>query len=247
MRHIALLLLLAPLLTAAGPRTVVSSGEALICQVDGKWLTGTACPVAATAVSVEAAEPGEITIKTGEAKFGPTDPMPCEALAPNPPPAKATGPTRTISSVGTGNATYKKLIGEAVGKADPGLEQVLKVDLEGDGVDEVLFVAGIDGLASKPAGTPMPYWSYVGMRKVVDGAVKTVVFSTLEGVADREMVDAGFPHAYPSQSLAGFTDADGDGTLEIVVRQRGDHWGAERVFAVKGAKVTDLGGTECGW
>ena len=45
----------------------------------------------------------------------------------------------------------------------------------------------------------------------------------------------------------GFTDADGDGTLEIVVRRRGDHWGAERVFAVAGAKVTELGGAGCGW
>lgn len=35
--------------------------------------------------------------------------------------------------------------------------------------------------------------------------------------------------------------------LGLVVRQRGDHWGAEHVFRVDGAKVTGLGGADCGW
>lgn len=247
MHRLALLLLLAPLLMAAGPRAVVSGVEVVVCQVDGKWLSGTACPASATAVSVEAAEAGEITIKTGPAKFAAVDPMPCEALGSNPAPSQPTGPTRTVSPISKDNATYSKLVGEAVGKADPGLEQIVKVDLEGDGVDEVVFVAGTGGLPSLPAGAPMPVWSYVGVRRVVDGTVHTLIVSKLEGTADREMAEMGYPGAIPAQTLVGFTDADGDGTLELVVRQRGDHWGSEHVFAVAGTKVTDLGGTDCGW
>jgi hypothetical protein len=247
MRRLALLTLLAPLLMAAGPRAVVSGGEVLVCYVDGGWLSGTACPSAAKAVSVEAPTASEITVKTGEAKFATVQSGPCEALGGNPPPTEATGPTRKVAAISKHNGTYKKLIGEAVGKADPGLEQLVKVDLDGDGTDEVVFVATVGGLPALPPGDPLPVWSYLGVRKVVDGAVHTLIASSFEGVAERDLAEAGYPGSWVRLTLLGFTDADGNGTLEIVLRQQGDHWGAEHVFRIEGAKVTDLGGTDCGW
>jgi hypothetical protein len=92
------------------------------------------------------------------------------------------------------------------------------------------------------AGT-VPVWSYVGLRRVIGSDVKTVMLTEWMGEYSWEGLRIGEPGAYVHSKIAGFTDADGDGTLEVVVESYGDHSVWVQVMKVDGEKVTELGGS----
>lgn len=90
--------------------------------------------------------------------------------------------------------------------ANPVIKQVIRTDLEGDGVNEVLVVAEdvTSGLLLEEGD-----YSIAFMRKVVDGEVQTAVLgdTVVFGEEDR------FAGAH---SFGGAADLNGDGSMEII-------------------------------
>jgi hypothetical protein len=122
------------------------------------------------------------------------------------------------------------------------LTQVLQVDLDGDGVEEVL-VSATNYQRFKPGGGMTPDaragdYSLVFMRKVVRGTVITKIITgdyypkakKFSGPAEHRII--------------GVLDLNGDGILEIVLSGRyyeGDWVGAYRVKGVKISKLFSMG------
>jgi hypothetical protein len=107
--------------------------------------------------------------------------------------------------------------------ANPHITQVIRFDLEGDGVDEVVAVAeeitGDEGIYAEDGN-----YSLVFMRKVVDGAVQTSVLS--ESIVT-DLAEGETPFIL-SQAVAAIADLSGDGKMEIVlhgVYYEGMVWG----------------------
>ena len=90
---------------------------------------------------------------------------------------------------------------------DPIIMQVLRVDLEGDGVNEVIVVAEEMGLPPLVGD-----YSIVFMRKVVEGEVETSILGEWIIVDD----EFGFQN-FVSLQVSAVADLSGDGQMEIVV------------------------------
>ncbi|MCP5029755.1 MAG: hypothetical protein GY929_26080 [Actinomycetia bacterium] len=98
------------------------------------------------------------------------------------------------------------------GIADPvvELEQVVRVDLEGDGVDEVIMVGErFDQFFQVEPGE----YSFVLLRKVVEGEVQTAVLGAAIPVDETE------GELFLSFRLSSLADLNGDGQLEIVTNE----------------------------
>ncbi len=253
---------------AATPRTVVTAWpsepdgatdrwEALVCKGDGGWVKtcdGGACeakcPEEAETVTVAPAKTGAVTLHTGQGSFAmeKLTTSRYERYFSKTEPKTAVSTGKTISEMSLPNANYTKSVGEAVGKSDPGLIQLLKIDLEGDGVDEVLFAANVRGVEALPEpegdATEVAVWSYVGLRRVVGDEVKTILLTEWTGTSNYDEFTMGKPGTYVHSEISGFTDANGDGTLEVVIDSSGDHSVWTQVMTIDGEKVAELGGSK---
>ncbi len=100
------------------------------------------------------------------------------------------------------------------------LDQVVRVDLEGDGVDEILISAN-----DTWDFTVQPHsesYSLVLLRKVVLGEVQTAILE-FESHPDEGS------YYFPRSRLAGFADLNGDAKMEILIQ--GDYYEGSAVFA----------------
>jgi hypothetical protein len=90
---------------------------------------------------------------------------------------------------------------------EPAIKQLLQVDLEGDGVNEVVIVAEdvTDGLFAEDGD-----YSIAFMRRTVQGDVRTAILGdSVIVTADSPVVD--------SFSVGAVADLNGDGRMEIVL------------------------------
>jgi hypothetical protein len=94
---------------------------------------------------------------------------------------------------------------------DPVIKQLLRVDLEGDGVNEVIVVA--EDVPDELYGEPGDY-SLAFMQRVVNGAEQSIVFgeSVIVELAEDELF--GFLLSFEVGAVA---DLSGDGKMEIVL------------------------------
>ena len=100
----------------------------------------------------------------------------------------------------------------------PVLDQLIRADLDGDGSDEVLvslsrYGRGLDERTPGPGAAAGDY-SVVFLRRVVEGEVQTEVLS---GVVYPEAEDYTAPLQF---SVAAVLDIDGDGVMEVILRDR---------------------------
>jgi hypothetical protein len=155
---------------------------------------------------------------------------------------------RPIKIAATEPQVYKEAaaaILKSKGIADPkvNLTQVIRVDLDGDGEEEVLISATNYERFTEGGLTPNARagdYSLVFLRKVVQGKVITSII-TGEYYPKAKKFNAPAEHR-----IIGVLDLNGDGKMEIVLSGRyyeGD-WG--EVYRVQGAKITKLFDMGCG-
>jgi hypothetical protein len=154
---------------------------------------------------------------------------------------------RAAKITSTEQQVYKEATAEILksqGIANPkvNLTQVIRVDLDGDGVEEVL-VSATNYQRFKPGGGLTPDaragdYSLVFLRKVVQGKVVTRII-TGEYYPEAKEFNAPAEHR-----VIGVLDLNGDGILEIVLSGRyyeGDWVEAYRVESTKIIKLFSMG------
>ena len=152
---------------------------------------------------------------------------------------------RAATSLSTDTGVYRDAVAEilrahGIKQPDVRLTRVLRIDLEGDGVDEVLISA------TRMAGDrPLPQiaandYSLVVLRKVVAGQVHTIL---LAGEFYPASAEFGAPNVY---TIANLLDLNGDGRLEIVVDSAYYEGAATTVVDVAGDQAHAVLDTGCG-
>jgi hypothetical protein len=121
---------------------------------------------------------------------------------------------RIPQEIAVGNATYKTIVAnylksKGIAKPVVNITQAYRVDLEGDGKEEVLIAATRykDGLSSHAS---VGDYSVILLRRTVG---KTVVTHELAGEYIKKKVEFGAPMQFEISAIA---DLNGDGKMEIV-------------------------------
>jgi hypothetical protein len=130
------------------------------------------------------------------------------------------------------------------------IDNIVRVDLDGDGEEEVLISATnyFRKDESVPMRSPAASYSMVLLRRVVAGRVET-----------RLIVGEFYPKAYPKAAqeegrfnapnaykVIGLLDLDGDGKMEIVVRSEYYEAGAATIYRCNPKKIEELLSVACG-
>jgi hypothetical protein len=162
------------------------------------------------------------------------------------------GMPRVPVALSPDSAFYKNVVADLLktrGMTQPHvlIDQIYRIDLEGDGSSEVLISASYfkNGYVPLPVAGPSPSasagdYSVVLMRKVEDGVVKTVVLEENEFKQDIEF-------SAPLQfRLRGIMDINGDGTLEVLTIARYYEGQSTSVFQITGTKVEEVLACGCG-
>jgi hypothetical protein len=122
------------------------------------------------------------------------------------------------------------------------IESIVRVDLDGDGEEEVLISA--TNYFQKEEGVPMrsPAGSYsmVLLRRVVTGKVQTQL---IEGEFYPKATGYNAPNAY---KVIAVLDLDGDGKLEVVVASQYYEGAATTIYRCEPKKVEALLSVSCG-
>jgi len=156
---------------------------------------------------------------------------------------------RAVKITSTEQRVYKEATAEILrsqGIANPrvNLTQVLRVDLDGDGVEEVLVSASNYEKPGSGGGlTPDARagdYSLVFLRKVFQGQVVTRI------IAGEYYPKAKKFNAPAAHRVIGVLDLNGDGILEIVLSGRYYEGDWVDAYRVEGAKVIKLFSMGCG-
>lgn len=238
----------------AGSRVFIGVDEtnAIGCVVDGKAVGGDACPLEGTGSGYAPLAGGPVRIPAGPItlRAGAEDDM-CghQRVVVSFDRARTIDLGRAVTPIALPSAVYSKAIAEATGVASPKITQLFKVDLEGDGKDEVIFAAESDALETASNGDVSTY-AFVGVRRITAaGKVEAVLLHKDQQTWPAAVVASGemFPvHRYAK--VLGLTDIDGDKKVELMV-QDGFYEGATTTLVriVEGGVGFEvIGTTGCG-
>lgn len=140
------------------------------------------------------------------------------------------------------NATREFLQSRGIKNPEVKLTQVIRVDLEGDGTEEVL-VSGTNYFSkddSVPSGAPVGGYSFVLLRREVKGAVKT---SLVAGEFYPKSKNFNAPASY---KVLAMLDCDGDGTLEVIVQAGYYEGGWTTIYRCSPQKIVEVASVACG-
>jgi hypothetical protein len=145
---------------------------------------------------------------------------------------------RVPKSIDLNGAVYKKAVADVlrtkgIVKTTIKLTQAVRIDLEGDGTEEVLIAATFykGGLQASSAKND---YSFILLRKIVGGKVQNIVVA---GDFLTKASDFGAPNEYEISAIA---DLNGDGKMEMILY--GAYYEGASAWAVemKGNKPTDI-------
>lgn len=154
---------------------------------------------------------------------------------------------RMVKSSATTQEVYIKavstiLAGQGIRNPVVKITQVLRVDLEGDGEDEVLLSAtnyrSTQGLGSVPTSAGAGNYSFIALRRLVDGKVVTQI---LDGEFYEKAKEFNAPNVH---EVGAILDLDGDGRMEIILHSQYYEGGATTVWeldAKEAVKVLEVG------
>lgn len=145
---------------------------------------------------------------------------------------------RAVKNSSTTQDVYVKavrelLIAQGIAKPVVKITQHLRVDLEGDGQDEVLLSAThyptAEGEGSAPTSAGSGNYSFTALRRLIGGKVVTQI---LEGEFYEKATEFSAPNVH---QVGAVLDLDGDGKMEIVLHSQYYEGGATTVWQL-GAK-----------
>lgn len=145
---------------------------------------------------------------------------------------------RVPQAINLNDAAYKKVVADVlrtkgITKTTIKLTQVVRIDLEGDGQDEVLISATrYSGDVASQARTGD--YSVVILRKVIGGKVQNTI---LGGDFITKNVSFGAPSTYEISAIA---DLNGDGKMEIVLFSAYYEGSSTGVYEMKGNKAVEV-------
>ncbi|MEM8535559.1 MAG: peptidoglycan-binding domain-containing protein, partial [Chloroflexota bacterium] len=148
---------------------------------------------------------------------------------------------------GTDSEVYKQAVAEllqAQGITEPEvqIEQVIRIDLEGDGTDEVLIsatrLAELNGVAPASLIEAGDY-SLVMLRKMIDGEVTNIF---VNGESYTEAKDSVIPNQY---RVGAILDTNGNGQMEFAVEIDYYEGAGTELYRVNGEQSERLLSTGC--
>ena len=142
------------------------------------------------------------------------------------------------------DTTYLRIIGdilrrEGIRKPDSKISEAYKIDLDGDGKDEVVIAAnrygqGVSELSGVPNVTSAGDYSLVFVRKIIDGKAQNIF---IVKAVWHEANEAGLPRGNHISAIA---DLNGDGVMEIVGYNAYHEGSASYVMEVKRNKAVSV-------
>ncbi len=151
---------------------------------------------------------------------------------------------RVPRAVGASDPTYQTVIADilrrnGIPRPQVNITQVLRIDLDGDGTEEVVISA------TRYVESPHPRvragdYSLVVLRKLVNGQVRNIVVT---GEYHPRAVEFNAPNTH---TVAGVADANGDGTLEVFVHGRYYEGAWTTVYRLNGNRVAEALNCGCG-
>lgn len=151
---------------------------------------------------------------------------------------------REVRKMSLTDKTYLGIVGEilrakGLPQAKPRIEQAVRVDLDGDGVDEVLISASSYVQNIAPSAKAGDY-SFVLLRKVVGGKAQNIMIAE-EYI--KKKIEFGAPSEFEVSAVA---DLNGDGKMEIVLYGAYYEGSGATVFEMKGDKTSKVLDQGCG-
>lgn len=152
---------------------------------------------------------------------------------------------RLFEELSVDQEVYRTALAEilrAEGLVDPELvlTRIIRADLDGDGVAEVLLAATRSANGGTLPSVAAGDYSLIALRTVVNGKVETTL---LTKEISLEAVDFAAPNTY---ELRGLADLNGDGRLEVIVDSGYYEGAGVGVFEINGTKSEMVLGEVCG-
>lgn len=143
---------------------------------------------------------------------------------------------RRAKAVSLPNAAYKKVVADflklhGLRKSPAKLEQAFRVDLDGDGVDEVVLAAGhyIGDSNEAKIGS----YTFLLVRKITGKKARTLFVGGTILKTEHDYYEADY-------EVSGFADLNGDGQMEIIVHLGGYEESGTKVFEMKAGKWLEI-------
>jgi hypothetical protein len=140
-------------------------------------------------------------------------------------------------------AVYRQAVADllrahGIAKPDVRITKIVRVDLEGDGVEEVVLSATRMSMLipSVAAGD----YSLVVLRKIINGKVQTIPLAENYFPEAKEFIA---PHTFSVPAIADF---NGDGKMEIMVNWNYYEGSGAELYTVQGNKVSMVLESGCG-